>query len=80
MPKYIGPYPVTKSHPEESRHTIDLPSELKAQRIHPLFHVGRLCPFIKNDDKIFPKREVRAFYDFGNAEDKEWLVDDIVAH
>jgi hypothetical protein len=30
MPKYIGPYPVTKSHPEESRYTLDLPSELKA--------------------------------------------------
>ena len=30
MPKYIGPYKVTKSHPEISRYTLDLPQELKA--------------------------------------------------
>jgi hypothetical protein len=42
--------------------------------------VSRLHPFKKNDDKIYPKREVRAYYDFGDAEDEEWLVDDILAH
>jgi hypothetical protein len=35
---------------------------------------------MKNDDKVFPKQEVRTFYNFGDAEDEEWLVDDIVAH
>jgi hypothetical protein len=30
MPKYIGPYKVTNSHPEESRYTLELPDELKA--------------------------------------------------
>jgi len=30
MPKYIGPYEVTKSHPNEARYTLDLPTELKA--------------------------------------------------
>ena len=29
---------------------------------------------------MFPKCEVRAYYDFGDAEDNEWLVDDILAH
>jgi hypothetical protein len=80
MPKFIGPYKVLDSHPEESRYTLDLPSELKARRIHPTFHVSRLRPFVKNDDKLFPRREVRAYYDFGDAEDEEWLVDDILAH
>jgi hypothetical protein len=80
MPKYIGPYKVTNSHPEESRYTLELPDELKARRIHPSFHITRLRPFEKNDDTIFPKREVRAYYDFGDAEDDEWLVDDILAH
>jgi hypothetical protein len=42
--------------------------------------VSRLRPFEKNDDKIFPKHEVRAYYDFGDAKDEEWLVDDILAH
>ena len=69
-----------KSHPSESRYTIDLPPELKAQRIHPWFHVSQLRHYLKNDDNIFPRREVRAFYDFGDAEDEEWLVDDILAH
>jgi hypothetical protein len=80
MPKYIGPYRVTDSHPEESRYTLDLPPELKARRIHPTFHVSRLRQYTKNDDWAFPKREVRAYYDFGDAEDNEWLVDDILAH
>src|ERR1700676_1452144 len=80
MPKYIGPYKVTKSHPKESRYTLDLPPELKARRIHPSFHVSRLRHYLKSDDTIFPIREVRAFYDFGDADDDEWLVDDILAH
>ena len=39
MPKFIGPYKVTDSPLEISRYTLDLPPELKAQRIVPLFHV-----------------------------------------
>jgi hypothetical protein len=42
--------------------------------------VSRLHPFEKNDDKIFPKRKVRAYYDFSDAKDEEWLVDDILTH
>ena len=80
MPKFIGPYKVLDSHPGESRYTLDLPSELKARRIHPTFHVSCLQPFVKNDDKLFPRREVRVYYDFSDAEDEEWLVDDILAH
>ena len=80
MPKYIGPYKVTNSHPEESRYTLELPDELKARRIHPSFHITRLRPFEKNDDTIFPKCEVRTYYDFRDAKDEEWLVDNVLAH
>ena len=80
MPKYIGPYKVMACHPEKSRYTLNLPPELKARRIHPSFHARLLRPFQKNDDVIFPNREVRAYYDFGDAEDNEWLVDEILAH
>jgi hypothetical protein len=45
-----------------------------------LFHVSQLCHYLKSDDTIFPRRKVHAFYDFGNAEDDEWLVDDILTH
>lgn len=80
MPKYIGPYRITASHPKESTYTLELPPELKARRIHPTFHASRLREYLKNDDRAFPKREVRAFYDFGDNEDEEWLVDEILAH
>ena len=33
-----------------------------------------------NDDKHFPRREVRAYDDFGEAKDNKWLVDEIIAH
>ena len=36
--------------------------------------------YYKSDDAVFPKCEVRTFYDFGDAEDNGWLVDDIIAH
>ena len=52
----------------------------KAQRIIPLFHVSLLRPNHKSDDTIFPKHKVRAFYDFGDAKDNEWLVDDIITY
>src|ERR1700677_722353 len=80
MPKYIGPYKVTKSHPKESRYTLELPPELVVQRIYPSYHVSRLCHYNKNDDSIFPKHELCAYYDFSNTEDNQWLVDDIIAH
>ena len=80
MPKFIGPYKVTDSHPEISRYTPDLPPELKAQRIVRSFHVSLLHQYHTSDDAVFPKHEVCTFYDFGDAEDNEWLVDDIIAH
>ena len=45
-----------------------------------MFHVSRLLHYNKNDNSIFPKCEVHAYYDFGDTEDNEWLVDDIIAH
>jgi len=68
MPKFIGPYKVTESHPNKSRYTLDLPPELKARRIHPSFHVTRLRPYNKNDNALFPKHEVCTYYDFGDAD------------
>src|SRR3984957_20223142 len=80
MPKYIGPYKITQSYPNESKYILDLPPELKARRIHPSFHISRLHTFNANDDKLFPRREVRAYYDFGEAKDSKWLVDKIITH
>ena len=57
MPKYIGPFKITQSYPNESRYTLDLPPELKARRIHPSFHVSRLRTFNVNDNNLFPRCE-----------------------
>ena len=57
-----------------------MPPELKAQRIHPSFHVSRLRTFNMNDNKLFPRCEVCAYYDFSEAEDNKWLVDEMIAH
>lgn len=29
---------------------------------------------------LFPHRDTQVFYDMGNDEDTEWLVDDIIGH
>ena len=80
VPKYIGPYTIIALKPEVSRYTLDLPTELKKRRIHPTFHENKLRPYVKNDETIFPRREAQAFYDFGEDDEQEWLVDEILTH
>src|ERR1700685_981956 len=55
MPKFIGPYPVTKIHLQESRYDLDLPAELKARRIHPSFHISRLRHSIRTTTRSSPR-------------------------
>lgn len=80
VPKYIGPYAIVESIPETSNYVLDLPAELKNRRIHPRFHVSLLRRYEPNDDAVFPHREAKSYYDFGNEESTEWLVDEIVGH
>lgn len=35
---------------------------------------------MENDDELFPHREPNVFYDFGGADDTEWLVEEITGH
>lgn len=37
-------------------------------------------PHVTNDDERFPQREALVAYDFGQPDDTEWLVSEIVAH
>ena len=80
MPKFIGPYKVLKSMNDTSNITIELPEEFKNRRISPTFHTSLVRPYIENNDALFPKRETKVYYDFGNNEDQEWFVDEILAH
>ena len=80
MPKFIGPYKILKVMNKSSNVTLELPQEFKDRKINPTFHTNLVRPYIKNDDILFPKRDTKVFYDFGNDEDQEWLVEEILAH
>jgi hypothetical protein len=80
VPRFIGPYRVTKAHNEALMVTIELPPELVSRCITPTFHASLVRPYVSNDSHRFPQREVKSFYDFGNDNEQEWLVNKIIAH
>ena len=80
MPRFIGPYEITRADNKTSTYTLKLPQELVARGIHPTFHVSLLRRHEPNDDKLFPHRETRVFYDMGTPGDAEWLVEKIDGH
>jgi RNase H-like domain found in reverse transcriptase/Reverse transcriptase (RNA-dependent DNA polymerase)/Integrase zinc binding domain len=80
LPRFVGPYQILEAFPEQSTYKLKLPSELEARRIHPVFHASLLRPYYANNDKLFPRREVTAYYDFGQADDAEYIVDEIIDH
>ena len=47
---------------------------------HTLFHASLLRAHSPNDDARFPRRDTKAYYDFGTADEPEWFVDEILAH
>ena len=80
VPKYIGPYKIVAAVPETSSYTLELPGDLAERGVHPTFHVEYLRRHEPNDDVLFPHRDSRAWYDMGEADEVEWLVDEIVGH
>ena len=80
MPKFIGPYKILKAMNDSSNIMLELPQEFKDRKINPTFHTNLVQPYIKNNDILFPKRDTNVYYDFGNNEDQEWLVEEILAH
>jgi hypothetical protein len=79
-PRYIGPYKIKGSFPEVSKYELDLPDSLTRRRIYPKFHVNLLRRHEANDDVRFPHRDVKTYYDFGDDEEVEWLVNEITGH
>ena len=80
MHKFIGPYKVLKAMNNSLNVTLKLPQEFKDRRINPPFHTNLVWPYIKHNDILFPKIDTKVFYDFGNDEDQEWLVKEILAY
>ena len=52
FPRWDGPYRITRSHPEASSYTLDIPTNA-----HPVFHASELKPHLINDAALFPSRE-----------------------
>jgi hypothetical protein len=73
VPRYIGPYRLSKAHNKASTVTLELPDDLKNRRVSPTFHTNLVRRYIVNNDDLFPKREAKSFYDFGVTADEECL-------
>ena len=69
MLKFIGPYKILKAMNKSLNVTLELPQEFKDRKINPTFHTNLVQLYIKHDDILFPKRDTKVFYDFGNDED-----------
>ena len=80
MPKSIGPYKILKAMNDSLNVTLELPQEFKDRKINHTCHTNLVRPYIKNNDRLFPKRDIKVYYDFGNNEDQEWFVKEILAH
>ncbi|KDQ50118.1 hypothetical protein JAAARDRAFT_142380 [Jaapia argillacea MUCL 33604] len=80
MLKFVGPYEIMEAFTTTSMYKLKLPEELVRRRIHPVFHASLLQKHEANDDILFPQRESRVFYDFGEDNEAEWLVEEITSH
>ncbi|KAF8586487.1 hypothetical protein K439DRAFT_1340684 [Ramaria rubella] len=59
---------------------LKLPPELSACRITPTFHMALIQPYTAKNDELFPKRDMKSFYDFGQTDEQELFVNEILAH
>jgi hypothetical protein len=76
MPRFDGPFVVTKAFPDKSVYTLDLPNEPNR---FPTFHTSLLRKFIPNDDELFPSRKLPRPGPVVTEEgEEEWLIDRIL--
>ena len=54
--------------------TLKHPPELIVRQISPTFYMGLIHRFIMNNDDLFPKRDVKSFYDFSKTMSKNGLL------
>ena len=40
--------------------------------------MGLVRKFVANNDELFPKWDAESFYDFGQDDEQEWLVEEII--
>ena len=74
--RYVGLFEITKSQPETSNYTLNLPEEYQ---IYPKVHARRLKPALDNDPILFPGR-VPPKPPPIDAEDNQYLIETILDH
>jgi len=79
VPKYLGPFPITKVIKEGATYQLDLSEELVKRGVNRAFHALLLRPHVPNDDRRFPGRMPIQIPGFGEKPE-EWIVDRIVTH
>ena len=42
--------------------------------------MGLVWKFVTNNDELFPKWDAKSFYDFGQDDEQEWLIEEITSH
>jgi len=77
IPKFVGPYKITRVDSAKSTVDIDFPSHL---RVHPRIHTSKLRPSFPNDDTRFPSRSLSQPPPAVSAADgaEEWLIEKLV--
>jgi len=79
VPKYIGPYKITKVLVPGTSYRLDLPSDLRSRGIHNAFHASLLRLYVPNCDTRFPGRQMEQLAAFGEA-NEDWEVSRIKSH
>ena len=78
LPKFIGPYKITRDDHGNSSFQLNLPAQLKRRGVHDVYHSSLLRVHVPNDDRLFPGRmDTQLGLD---EDDKEWAVDRILSH
>ena len=75
MPRFDGPYKITKINKDNSTVTLDLP---RSPDIFPVFHTSEVMPFIENDDSLFPSRALHTPEPVNVNDNLEYFVERIL--
>jgi hypothetical protein len=75
MPRFDGPYVITKVNHEHSTVTVDLPNNT---RVFPTFHMSQIIPFVENNNDLFPNRQLEQPPPITIDDEEEYFIDRIL--
>ena len=77
LDRYIGPFKVSRAHPETSTYKLELPSNYK---IHPTFHARLLKAAIPSDPELLPAREPARPGPAFEDDEEEYEIEKVLDH